>query len=192
MADNLARQYNYKEEYRSELLSGQIVLMSPRPATNHNRIVRNITAEFSMYLRGKSCEVFTDGADVFLTKKDRVVPDMLVVCDKNKIQADGIHGTPDLIVEVLSPGTRKRDTGYKKDLYERCGVHEYWIVHPESRAVDVYLLKDGKFVLDEIYEKFPDYVVFEPGERESYKDCIPVSLYEDFSVSLEDIFYNVP
>ena len=191
MTDNLAYQYNYEEEYRSEILDGAIVLMAPRPAVNHNRTSRNIVRLFANYLHGKRCEAFSDGTDVYLTKKDRVVPDMMVVCDKNKIRPDGIHGAPDLIVEVLSPSTRRRDTGYKKDLYERCGVREYWIVNPGSLSVDVYLLKDGKFILDEMYDKFPDYTVFQPGEREAYKDSIPVSLYDDFSVSLDDIFYNV-
>lgn len=191
MADNLARQSDYEEKYRTEMLDGNIVLMAPRPATNHLRILGNIFAAFRAYLRGKACEAFPDGADVFLSKKDRVVPDVMIVCDRKKIRPDGIHGAPDLIVEVLSPGTHKRDTKYKKELYERCGVREYWIVNPESRTVTVYLLQDGKFVLDEVYEVFPDYVVFEPGERETYKDSIPVSLYDDFSVSLEDIFYNV-
>ena len=94
-------------------------------------------------------------------------------------------------MEVLSPRTRKRDIGYKKDLYERCGVQEYWLVDPENKTVVVYLLKDGKFVLDEVYEVIPDYIRFEPGEKEQCKTSIPVSLYDDFFVSLEDIFYNV-
>ena len=191
MENNLASQYEYKEKYRSEMLDGAIVLMAPRPATKHNRILFNIAYVFETYLRGKTCTTFPDGTDLFLTEKDRVIPDVTIVCNKDSIKDDGIHGAPDLIVDVLSPGTRKRDMGYKKGLYERCGVREYWIVNPESRSVDVYLLKDGKFALDEVYEKFPDYVVFEPGERETYKDSIPVSLYDDFSVSLDDILYNV-
>ena len=191
MADNLAHQYEYEEGYRSEMLDGAIVLMAPRPATNHNRVAGNIFYMFESYLRRKTCDAFPDGTDVYLTEKDRVVPDAVIVCDRDKIQQNGIHGAPDLVVEVLSPRTRKRDKGYKKDLYERCGVREYWIAEPESKSVEVYLLKEGRFVLDEVYEIFPDYVVFEPGEREMCKDSIPVSLYEDFSIPLEEIFYNV-
>ncbi len=191
MADNLAYQYEYEEGYRSEMLDGAIVLQTPRPAANHNFIAGNIYCSFANYLRGKQCVPVLDGMDVYLTKKDRVMPDVMIACDRNKIQQNGIHGAPDLVVEVLSPRTRKRDKGYKKDLYERCGVREYWIADPESKSVEVYLLKEGRFVLDEVYEIFPDYIVFEPGERETCKDSIPVSLYEDFSIPLEEIFYNV-
>ena len=191
MADNLAYQYDYEEEYHSEMLDGNIVLMAPRPATNHLRVLGNIFAAFSAYLRGKRCEAFPDGADVFLTEKDRVVPDVMIVCDKNKIQPDGIHGAPDLIVEVLSRRTEKRDRGYKRDLYERCGVREYWIVNTEMRSVEVYLLKNGKLILDDVYQIFPEYEKLQPEEKETYKDAVPVSLYDNFSVSLDDIFYNV-
>jgi len=114
MADNLAYQGDYEEKYRREVLNGAIVLMSPRPQVNHNRIAKNITYAFEQYLRGKKCEAFPDGTDVYLTEKDIVIPDVMIVCDKDKIKPDGIHGTPDLIVEVLSRSTEKRDKGYKK------------------------------------------------------------------------------
>ena len=110
MNNNLARQ----GEYRSELIKGKIIMMSPSPITNHNRISRNITRIFDNYLDGKSCEVFADGLDVYLTAQDRFEPDCMVVCDPNKIKYNGVHGAPDLIVEVLSPSTAKNDKGHKK------------------------------------------------------------------------------
>ena len=187
MADNLAHQ----EEIRDEMLNGKIVLMSPRPAVNHNRVIGNIFFAFMGYLRGKTCEPFADGTDVYLTEKDRVVPDVMIICKKEIIKRNGVHGAPDLIVEVLSPGTEKRDRGYKKDLYEKGGVREYWLVEPETQTVEVYLLKNKKFVLDEVYRIFPDYVELSADEQEHYKSEVPVSLYDDFSIPLEDIFRNL-
>ena len=191
MEGNLAYQYQDQDERQTELLNGKIVLMSPRPLVDHNRVVVNIVSSFRSYLRGKTCETFSDGTDVYLTKKDRVIPDVMIICDKSIIKRRGIYGTPSLIVEVLSHGTEKRDRGYKKDLYESCGVGEYWLVDPEGKTVEVYLLENGKYRLDEVYKIFPDYVVFEPGEREEYKDEVKVSLYQDFFIPLTDIFENV-
>ena len=187
MADNLAHQ----EEIRDEMLNGKIVLMSPRPAVNHNRVIGNIFFAFMGYLRGKTCEPFADGTDVYLTEKDRVVPDVMIICKKEIIKRNGVHGAPDLIVEVLSPGTEKRDRGYKKDLYEKSGVREYWLVEPETQTVEVYLLKDKKFMLDDVYRIFPDYVELSADEQEHYKSEVPISLYDDFSIPLEDIFRNL-
>ncbi len=187
MADNLA----YQEELRDEMLNGKVVLMSPRPTVNHNRVAFNIAFAFKGYLRGKTCEAFADGTDVHFSEKDRVVPDVMIVCKKDIIKRNGVYGAPDLIVEVLSPGTEKRDKGYKKDLYERYGVREYWLVEPETQTVEVYLLKDKKFVLDDVYRIFPDYVELSANEQEHYKSEVPVSLYDDFTIPLEEIFRNL-
>lgn len=189
MEGNLA--YQYQDERQTELLNGKAAPISPRPLVNHNRVVVNIISSFGCYLRGKPCEAFADGTDVYLTEKDRVIPDVMIICDKNIIKRRGIYGALDLIVEVLSHGTEKRDRGYKKDLYESCGVGEYWLVDPEGKTVEAYLLESGKYRLDEVYKIFPDYVVFEPGEREEYKDEVKVSLYQDFFIPLTDIFENV-
>ena len=187
MADNLA----YQEEIRDEMLNGKVILMSPRPAVNHNRVIGNIFFAFMGYLRGKTCEPFADGTDVYLTEKDRVIPDVMIICKKETIKRKGVFGVPDLIVEVLSPGTEKRDRGYKKDLYEKSGVREYWLVEPETQTVEVYLLKDKKFMLDDVYRIFPDYVELSADEQEHYQSEVPVSLYDDFSIPLEDIFRNL-
>ncbi len=181
----------YQEDFRDEVLNGKVVLMSPRPAVNHNIIASNIYRIFGNYLDGKKCMPFADGTDVYLTEKDRVIPDVMIICKREIIKRNGIHGVPDLIVEVLSPGTKKRDRGYKKDLYEKCGVGEYWIVDPDSQAVEVYLLKEGKLKLDEVYQVLPDYIELSADEQADYKKEVPVSLYDDFYVPLESIFHNL-
>ena len=115
----------------------------------------------------------------------------MIVCNKNNIKLDGIHGAPDLVVEVLSPGTAKNDKGYKKDLYETAGVKEYWIIDPMPRSIEVYLLTDGKFSLDEVYALYPEGLSVTEKEREETKKEIQVSLYNDFCISLEEIFKDL-
>ena len=124
MNGNLA----YQEEFREELLNGEFVAMSPRPTFNHNRVAFNIAVLFENRLKNSTCTAIVDGVDLYLTEKDRFVPDMMVVCDRDKIRNDGVHGAPDLVVEVLSPRTANRDRGYKMELYAKSGVREYWLV----------------------------------------------------------------
>lgn len=187
MSDNLA----YQEEPWEEKLNGQIFLMSPRPSVNHNQAAGNIYHIFRNYLKGKTCRAFPDGTDVFLTEEDNVIPDAMIVCNKDIIKPDGIHGAPDLIVEVLSPRTAKNDRGYKKDLYESSGVKEYWIVDPTLRSIEAYLLSDGKYTLDGVYGLFPNSPSITEQERQESKKEIPVSLYGDFRISLEEIFCDL-
>ena len=189
MSNNLARQ----GEYRSELIKGKIIMMSPSPITNHNRISRNITRIFDNYLDGKSCEVFADGLDVYLTAQDRFEPDCMVVCDPYKIKYNGVHGAPDLIVEVLSPSTAKNDKGHKKNVYEQCGVREYWLVDPVNKSVEQYILQNNKFELHEIYFIYPDFMLEDMSEEERAAIIteFKCSLYDDLIIKLEDIFKRV-
>ena len=98
---------------------------------------------------------------------------------------------PDLVVEVLSPRTAKNDRGYKKDLYESSGVKEYWIVDPTLRSIEAYLLSDGKYTLDGVYGLFPNSPSITEQERQESKKEIPVSLYGDFRIPLEEIFCDL-
>ena len=187
MADNLA----YQEQFWDVLLDGKPAMMSPRPTINHNIVMGNIYRAFGNYLEGKKCTPFADGSDVYLTPKDRVIPDVMIVCNKDIVKRNGIYGAPDLVVEVLSLGTKKRDRGYKKDLYEKSGVREYWLVDPDTKTIEVYLLTDGKFHLDEVYQVFPEEEELSPEEQEDYKSQVKVSLYDDFYIPLENIFSNL-
>jgi len=186
MNGNLA----YQDEPREELLNGKIVMMASA-SVNHNRVAGNIYYIFRSYLKGKKCEAFSDGVDVYLTDDDRVIPDAMIICSKNIIKADGIHGAPDLIVEVLSPSTAKNDKGYKKDLYEQSGVKEYWIVDPAMRSIEAYLLEDGRYNLKDFYGLFPDNLGLTEKEKTESKKEIPVSLYSDFCIPLEEIFQDL-
>lgn len=190
MNDNLA----YELEFCDELIDGEIVLMSPRPMRDHIQVAGNIYRAFGNFLARKPCRVFPDGMDLYLTEKDRFVPDVMVICDRSKIKNDGIHGAPDLVVEVLSPSSIKRDRVYKKRIYEQCGVREYWIVNPMDKTVEVYLLADDAFQLSEIYCLPPDYWWNRAEEKDRaqiHKEITP-SIFPGLTVTLEDVFENVP
>ena len=187
MSGNLA----YQDERREELIGGKVVMMAPA-SSNHNRIAGNIFSMFHQYLKGQKCEPFGDGENVYLTDKDHFVPDFMVVCDPDKIKSDGVHGAPDLVVEVLSPSTARNDKTRKKDVYARCGVREYWIIHPEDKSVDVYRTDGTEFILHDIYSLHPDWMLAKMSEedRAAVVTHFKCSLFDDLDISLEDIFYR--
>lgn len=189
MNQNLA----YQEAYWEELIGGKLVAMSPRPVVNHSRISGNIYKIFSNFLNGKPCEAFPDGVDLYLTEEDQYIPDGMVVCDPDKIRPNGVYGAPDLVVEVLSPSTAGIDRGRKKDVYERCGVREYWIVSPAEKTVEQYLLRDGVLRHHQTYAVFPDWMLekMKPEERASVVKEFKCSLYDDLTIRLEDVFARV-
>ena len=183
----------FKERRKYEMLDGKIYFMA-RPSANHNSIVGNISRIFGNYLRGKKCRMFLDGMNVKFNKKDTTVPDVMIVCNRDIIKKNGIHGAPDLIVEVLSPSTAEHDIGYKKDLYEKYGVKEYWIVSQTERSIQVYLLKDGGYELDRLYQIYDEEYVLEVMDEEEKNAIIKefkTSLYDDLIISVEEVFENV-
>ena len=184
MNTNLAYAYDCREE----LINGKVVAMSPA-ASNHNRIAGDIYGIFWSYLRRKKCEPFGDGEAVYLTEVDHFIPDFMVVCDPDKVKSNGVHGAPDLVVEVLSPGTTKNDRGRKMDVYGQCGVREYWIVIPNEKTVEQYIQDNGRLVLHDVYFIPPDYTP-EKELAEIAKE-FQCSLFDDLTIRLEDIFERV-
>ena len=187
--DNLAR----TDLPVTELIDGKIYSMSPRPRAGHNFVAANIYRIFANYLDGKSCTAIMDGMDLFLDEENHYVPDAMIVCDASKIHRDGVHGAPDLVVEVLSPSTMRNDRGAKMQHYAAAGVKEYWLVTPLGKNVEVYLGHDGQFRLDEVYTEYDawDLERMEEEERHSVRTEIPVSLYDDFRVRVADIFKGI-
>ena len=185
MSDNLA----YQEERREELIGGNVVMMSPASA-EHVYTAGSIYNIFKNYLKGKNCIPFSDGLLVHLTDENKFVPDMMVVCDRSKIKSDGVHGAPDLVVEVLSPSTAKDDRTRKKEVYEACGVPEYWLVSPTDKSIEVYLLESGKYILHDVYTVRPDWVLQQmtDEERAAIVTEFKCHLYDDLIIRLDDIF----
>ncbi|MCL1857902.1 MAG: Uma2 family endonuclease [Oscillospiraceae bacterium] len=193
--------YNYepngifKESRRTEIHDGKIYYMAGT-SMGHNEITGNVFRIFSNYLRGKKCRVYGENANVIFKKGfRRFMPDVKIVCDPGKIKKDGIYGAPDLIIEILSPGTDVIDLGYKKDVYEENGVQEYWIISPEAKSITVYLLKNGRYAVDNVYRYLKnyesDYGYLEDEERENIKFEFKTSLYDDLIISVEEVFENV-
>lgn len=187
------RNLAYADEIYYELIDGETVMMTPRPAVNHTLISGNIHTIFNVFLKGKSCIPFGDGVDLYLSEDNRFVPDGMIVCDRDKIKTRGIYGAPDLVIEVLSPSTAKNDRGKKKDAYEKAEVLEYWIVDPEIRTVEVYILEESKYILDNIYRMFSQNMLEDMTDEE--KDNIitefKCSLFDELVIKLDDIFKNL-
>jgi Uma2 family endonuclease len=103
-----------------------------------------------------------------------VQPDISVICDLSKLDEAGCLGAPDMIVEVQSPSTAKRDWIEKFALYQEHGVREYWIVHPKDKSVHVFILQDnGQYDAGSFYER---------------KGKVPVHVFDGYLIDLEDIF----
>jgi Uma2 family endonuclease len=136
---------------RHEIIDGDH-FMTPSPNTKHQRISFRLSATFADFLRIHPLgEAFTAPYDVMLSNEDIVEPDLLFVSVSRAaiITEKNIQGPPDLVVEILSAGTRKIDEIVKRKLYERYGVGEYWIVDPELETVKIYRLSDQGYVRPE-------------------------------------------
>ena len=151
-----ARRYSvedYKEwpdDEKREIIDGAIYDMSPAPRVKHQNIVGNFYVNLKTHPKNP-CYTGIAPTDVVLDDYNVVQPDLFIVCDGIKITEDNIQGAPDLIVEVVSPGTEVKDRREKKRLYERSGVKEYLIVFPEREYVERYVLKEGKYGSPEIF-----------------------------------------
>ena len=165
---------------RYELYDGQPVALVT-PSDVHQEISIELATQLHTYLRGKKCKVYTAPFDVRIFEEegdspddvDTVLqPDLLVVCDQNKVDRHGVHGAPDLVIEVLSPSTAQYDRLIKFNLYQRAGVREYWIVDPETRMASVHTLKDGY------------YFAAAYGEDAA----VPVGILDDCTIDLSAVF----
>ncbi len=159
---NLSQRYSYadyltwKISEQIELFKGKIHAMSPAPRTAHQRVARKLVGVMLQSFKGYSCELFIAPFDVRLLdgKKSTldkdiytvVQPDLCVICDPNKIDERGAFGAPELVIEILSPGNSKKEMKYKYNLYEEAGVLEYWIVNPENKTVQIFILENKKFI----------------------------------------------
>lgn len=161
------------EGVRAELIDGQIFYFA-YPKLIHQQILMELSNTLYNYVkknRGK-CEVLFAPFGVLLVEdgKNYLEPDILVTCDENKLHEDGCHGAPDLVIEVVSQSTQKRDYGIKLIKYRTAGVKEYWIVDPMRETVMVYWFENEERnclygMQEEIsFHLFPDLSVRLMGE----------------------------
>ena len=133
----------------AEIINGSIH-MSPAPTPQHQLVTREIAFSILNYLKQNNIggQILFAPCDVFLDELlNAVQPDIIFISPEKEsiIQEDAIHGVPDLIVEVLSPGNSNHDLITKRGLYEKFGVKEYWIVTPETKETIGFIMKDGTY-----------------------------------------------
>ena len=144
-----------------ELIEGVPYNMTPAPSIEHQRISGEFFRQISNFLFDKDCEVFSAPFDVRLPEGDEgddeiitvVQPDISVICETGKLDNRGCRGTPDFIIEIISPATAGKDQIQKVALYEKHGVKEYWLVHPGDRLITVRLRdNEGRYGIPQIRE----------------------------------------
>lgn len=141
------------ERKKEEKIDGVIYDMSPSPGYRHGIVNGNIYRIIANGLRNSLCLVFMENLDFKYHPKendDYLCPDIMVICDRKYLKGGSYSGIPKFIAETLSPSTAKRDKMDKKNIYEKAGVEEYWIISPGG-TLEVYYLEEGKYVLNQIY-----------------------------------------
>lgn len=164
---NRQRRYTYgdyltwSDDVRYELIDGVAYMMTPAPTLDHQDIAGEIYRQLANALEGKPCRPYIAPVDVRLPKGDEadeaidtvVQPNVIAVCDESKLDRHGVRGAPDLVVEVLSPSTAYHDHKRKREVYERAGVKEYWLVDPMERMIYIYHLDDqGRYGKPDVRE----------------------------------------
>ncbi len=164
--------YNLPEGSRAELIDGQIYYMAP-PTRKHQRIAGEIFAAIREYINthNASCEVDIAPFAVFLSVDDinYVEPDISVICDPDKLTDKGCSGSPDWIIEIVSPSSRRMDYFTKLFKYRTAGVREYWIVDPDKNRITIYDFES---------EDIRDY---------TFADSVKVNIFNDLYISFSDI-----
>ena len=192
MAGTLGKQSEHKYSYadycqwgdetRYELIDGIAFDMGPAPSYTHQSISVELTTLLHTFFRGKPCKVIAAPFDVRLPKNieneknifDVVQPDISIICDSNKIDEKGCLGAPDMIIEIVSPSSASRDHIYKRDLYEKHGVKEYWLVDPNNRITTIYRLNDdGTYGAPEIVDA---------------EAKVKVPLFSELEINFADVF----
>jgi Uma2 family endonuclease len=174
----------WPDEERWELIDGEAFNMTPAPSRTHQGILGALFNAFYSYLEDKSCEVYVAPFDVRFPEGDQpemaittvIQPDLTVICDPTKLDDKGCLGSPDLIVEIISPSTAAHDYIAKLSLYERRQVPEYWIVHPIDKTAMVFQLNENhEYGKPRIYA----------GEHQ-----IQVGLFPDLVIDMRKVFRN--
>ena len=160
---------------RYEIFNGEL-LMVPAPSTSHQSVSRNLEFLIWNYVKQKDLgKVFYAPTDVVLDGDEVFQPDIVFIKSANLhiIGKDAIKGVPDLIVEIVSPSSTFYDTVEKKDVYEKYGVKEYWLVFPDERVIEIFILgKEG-------------YVEFCKSKK---KGIVTSSILEGLEIDSKDVF----
>ncbi len=186
---DLTKTYSYADyltwqfSERVELLKGYIRQMAA-PAPKHQRILGALGNDLYNFFRKQPCAVYYTPFDVRLYNRKKsiladkdvytvVQPDICVICDEAKVDNKGCNGSPDLIIEILSPNNQKTDIKDKYSLYEESGVLEYWIVYPNDGVVQQFVLKDDKYYQHGVFTE---------------QELMSPFLFPELSIDLSEVF----
>lgn len=176
----------WRFEEMVELIKGKVFKMSPAPSSSHQEISSNLIRVIGNYLYKKSCKVYHAPFDVRLTttqfqSNDEIFtvvqPDISIVCDLSKVDAQGCLGAPEWVIEILSPSTKRKDINEKLELYQENGVSVYWIIHPNDQTVLAYSNNENN--------EFQKSTLYDSSQK------IKIELFSDFEIDLKDIFDNL-
>jgi len=163
------------ETKRYELIEGELIIV-PSPNEYHQRISGRLEFILRAFVEDKNLgRVYDAPFDVVFSKEDVVQPDILFISKAHSkiITEEGIRGAPDLVIEILSPATSERDQTYKKTLYARHGVREYWIVDPEEKTIEVMTLGKAGFESSGSYGKM---------------DTMKSPVFPNLAINLSEVF----
>ena len=160
------------EGERAELIDGEMFMMDA-PTWAHQALLVGMSADIRQYIREHKgrCKVVPAPFGVYIKDDEHnfVEPDIIVICDRDKLDNRGCHGAPDWVIEIVSPSSKYMDRVRKFALYKEAGVREYWIVDPMQTNVTVYDLEhDGD---PKVY---------------SFTDRVKVGIYEDFEIDFNE------
>jgi len=184
---------SWPDNERWELIDGAAYNMSPAPSTSHQRVSRILFSHLCNFVENRSCEPFSAPFDVYLpefpdqdiNEIDTIVqPDIIIICDSSKIFQKGCLGAPDLVVEILSPSTAKKDMHEKFQLYEKHGVKEYWIVDPGNTYVRVFHLQSEGIEAG----KYDDGVLTPPADWRKESTIAESLILDGFKVDTAELF----
>lgn len=165
--------WNLPDGQRAELIGGQLYDMAP-PSRVHQELVIELSAAILHHIRSKdgSCKVYPAPFAVNVNADDKtyVEPDISVICDKNKLTSKGCNGAPDLVIEVVSPSSRRMDYSTKNTLYSDAGVREYWIVDPAKERTTIYRYEE---------DAAPIFYLF--------SDDVPIGIFPELTINIADL-----
>ena len=177
------------ERRKTEKINGVLYDMSPAPGYKHGIINGNIYHIVRSGLKNSLCLAFIENLDFKFhgeVNDDYLCPDIMVICERTHLKGGTYSGVPKFIVETLSPSTAKRDRLEKKEIYEKAGVEEYWIVSPHG-AVEIYYLQENKYVLEQ------SYILQNDRDDQEYNAEVKISVraFPHIQISLGEIFEGI-
>lgn len=172
----------WPEDERWEIIDGT-PYMQAAPTRIHQEILGELFKQIAVYLTGRPCKVYPAPFCVRLPQdheknenenENIIEPDISIICDKSKLDDKGCIGAPDLIIEIISPSSTKKDKIVKFNKYEKAGVQEYWIVEPDQKFISIFILQDNRrYGRPEIFTE---------------DDKIAISIFQDLIIDLNMVF----